>query len=354
MKPVVGHDDNDVANPPRGDDVIVPTSSIGPMVVTGDAICDAKPESDGDDDGSPLTVAPMASSSSVDVPTSSECDTNEERRRHLEEMTDLESRLRQRERQLASMSEMIATLSSQHESEVMEMRRIISETKDEAKRRITKSRERVEEMQGRLAEANRRADAAGGMEQGQSDLIAELRAEGEKLARKQGQMEQLVRTAKGEARDLEERLEAERSTREREASRADALEKEVKSLKDGLSAAKKGESQSKKLEGELLAAREESEKQRASNTVLDQQMKELREENKSLRREVQEARDGAALELEEELNKLRRERDGMLGDLEAKLRTSEREANVREDALRHEVSELRKRWQDAVRRAEGN
>jgi chromosome segregation ATPase len=252
------------------------------------------------------------------------------------------------------MSEMIANLASQHESEVMELRRIVSETKDEAKKRITKSRERVEEMQSRLADANRRADVAGGMEQGQSELIAELRAEGEKLARKQGQMEQLVRTAKGEARDLEERLEAERSTREKDASRADALEKEVKSLRDGLSAARKGESLSKKLEGELLAAREESEKQRASNTVLDQQLRELRDENKSLRKEVQEARDGAAIELEGESNKLRRERDDMLSDLEAKLRTSEREANVREDALRHEVSELRKRWQDAVRRAEGN
>ena len=32
----------------------------------------------------------------------------------------------------------------------------------------------------------------------------------------------------------------------------------------------------------------------------------------------------------------------MLGDLEGKLHTSDREANVREDALRHEVSELRK------------
>ena len=76
-------------------------------------------------------------------------------------------------------------------------------------------------------------------------------------------------------------------------------------------------------------------------------------ENKTLKKEVQDARAGAALELEGESNKLRKERNDMLEDLESKLRTSEREANVREDALRHEVSELRKRWQDAVRRAEG-
>ena len=133
----------------------------------------------------------------------------------------------------------------------------------------------------------------------------------------------------------------------------ESLEKEVKTLKEELSSARKGETLSKKLEGELVAAKEESEKQRASNMVLEQQLKELKEEKKSLKKEVEESKSGAALELEGESTKLKRERDDMLGDLESKFRTSEREANVREDALRHEVSELRKRWQDAVRRAEG-
>ena len=301
------------------------------------------PSADDDDDDIP-TSADAASPPTAD---------DAERPRHLAAIADLESRLRHREGQLTSKSEQIASLSAQHESEISKLRHALSETKEEARKRVTKSRERVEEMQARLAEATRRADAAGGVGQGQSDLIAELRAEGEKLARKQGQMEQLVRNARGEARDLEERLEIETAAREKEATRADALEKEVKSLKEGLSSARKGESQSKKLEGELVTVKEESEKQRASNTVLDQQLKLLRDENRSLRKEVQEARAGAALELEGESTKLRKERDDMLGDLEGKLRTSEREANVREDALRHEVSELRKRWQDAVRRAEG-
>lgn len=38
--------------------------------------------------------------------------------------------------------------------------------------------------------------------------------------------------------------------------------------------------------------------------------------------------------------------------MESKLRVSEREASLREDSLRHEVSELRKRWQEAVRRCD--
>lgn len=273
--------------------------------------------------------------------------------KYLRTISDLKLQLQQREEQLASKSDMIASLSEQHESELLKLREIVSETKEEAKKRIIKAKERVEEMQIKLNDATRRADAAAGSGQGQSEVINELRAEGEKLARKQGEMEQLVRKARGEARDLDERLEIEKAAHEKEVTRADGLEKEVKSLKDGLSLARKGESQSKKLEGELMAAKEETEKQRASNMVLDQQLKELKVENKSLKKDVEEARAGAAIELQGESNKLRRERDDMLSDLEGKLRTSEREANVREDALRHEVSELRKRWQDAVRRAEG-
>ena len=273
--------------------------------------------------------------------------------RYLRTISNLELQLQQREEQLASKSDMIASLSEQHESELHKLREVVSETKEEAKKRIIKAKERVEEMQTKLNDATRRADAAAGSGQGQSEVINELRAEGEKLARKQGEMEQLVRKARGEVRDLEERLEIEKAAHEKEVMRADNLEKEVKSLKDGLSSARKGESQSKKLEGELMTAKEETEKQRASNMVLEQQLKELKAENKSLKKDVEEARAGAALELQGESNKLRRERDDMLSDLEGKLRTSEREANVREDALRHEVSELRKRWQDAVRRAEG-
>ena len=347
-------DDGGVSsNPPREEDGDVAAVVPGGGGTETDGGIDGTRADDGDDGGREAdgyaAHRPTPLDDDDDIPTSADAASPP----HLAAIADLESRLRLREGQLASKSEQIASLSAQHELEISQLRHALSETKEEARKRVTKSRERVEEMQARLAEATRRADAAGGLGQGQSDLIAELRVEGEKLARKQGQMEQLVRNARGEARDLEERLEIETTAREKEAARADALEKEVKVLKEGLSSARKGESQSKKLEGELVAAREESEKHRASNMVLDQQLKEIRDENRSLRKEVQEARSGAALELEGESNKLRKERDDMLGDLEGKLRTSEREANVREDALRHEVSELRKRWQDAVRRAEG-
>lgn len=300
-----------------------------PIQVNDTAVLQPPPPQDDYNDSIPLS-RPSPQMDEADI------------QRYIRTISDLELRLQQREEQLASKSDMIASLSEQHESELLKLREVVSETKEEAKKRIIKAKERVEEMQTKLNEAARRADAAAGSGQGQSEVINELRAEGEKLARKQGEMEQMVRKARGEARDLEERLDIEKAAHEKEVTRAEGLEKEVKSLKEGLSSARKGESQSKKLEGELMTAKEETEKQRASNMVLDQQLKELKVENKSLKKDVEEARD-----------KLRRERDDMLSDLEGKLRTSEREANVREDALRHEVSELRKRWQDAVRRAEG-
>ena len=69
--------------------------------------------------------------------------------------------------------------------------------------------------------------------------------------------------------------------------------------------------------------------------------------------QMEKVRKLATQEANKEKKTLRREHNDVIADLETKLRTTEREAGVREDALRHEVSELRKRWQDAVRRADG-
>ena len=63
--------------------------------------------------------------------------------------------------------------------------------------------------------------------------------------------------------------------------------------------------------------------------------------------------EGALVENERESRKLRKEHNTVIADLESKLQTAEKEAAVREDSLRLEVEELRKRWQDAVRRADG-
>jgi chromosome segregation ATPase len=204
-------------------------------------------------------------------------------------------------------------------------------------------------MEKRLANASKSADEAGA----QSEIIAALREEGEKLAHKQSEMEKAVRSAKGETRELREQLEAETAAKEKALAKIASLEADLKRTKEDLTVARKGESQVAKLDAELLSMKEECEKKASTNLSLEQQVKELKSENKELRTEVEKARRGAELENQMESKKLKKEHNDLLADLENKLRTSEREANVREDALRHEVAEIRKRWQDAVRRADG-
>jgi predicted nucleic acid-binding Zn-ribbon protein len=187
----------------------------------------------------------------------------------------------------------------------------------------------------------------------QHELVAALRAEGESLARKQSEMEKAVRAAKGEARELREALNAEVDAKDKALEKIANLEVELKTTKESLSAARKGESQAGKLESELAQAREDCNAKATTILSLEQQIKELKAETKELRTEVESSKRGATIETEREMAKLRKEHNEVIADLELKLRTSEREAGVREDALRHEVAELRKRWQDAVRRADG-
>lgn len=265
------------------------------------------------------------------------------------QLEDLQIQLGQREDQLTSKAEQLTTIQAMFESEKEELRKKIADTKEEAKRRILKAKERVEAMEKRLANASKSADEAGA----QGELIATLREEGEKLARKQSEMEKAVRAAKSETRDLREHLEAETASKDKALEKIASLEAELKISKEDLATARKGESQVVKLDAELLSVKEECERKAATNLSLEQQVKELKAENKELRTEVEQARRGAELEKQDESKKLKKEHNDLLSDLEDKLRTSEREASLREDALRHEVAEIRKRWQDAVRRADG-
>jgi len=58
-------------------------------------------------------------------------------------------------------------------------------------------------------------------------------------------------------------------------------------------------------------------------------------------------------ENQSDVAKWKKEKNEWMEELNTKVRTLEQEATIREDALRKEVSELRKRWQDAVQRADG-
>jgi hypothetical protein len=165
-------------------------------------------------------------------------------------------------------------------------------------------------------------------------------------------MEKSVRTAKTEARELMQSLDTETDAKILAKEKVADLEKSLKEAKDELSSARKGETRSVKLETDLVNAREECEKIKGHNLSLEQQIKELKSSKKELKKDIDESKKVGLQESERESKQLKKEHSDVLTDLEMKLRTVEREANLREDSLRHEVGELRKRWQDAMRRAD--
>ena len=269
------------------------------------------------------------------------------------QVEDLENQLTQRETQLESKSMQITTMLEIHEQEKKALEGKVKETKEEAKKRISKAKEKVDDMKFKIAEANARANSAGSSSSDQEEIIVALREEGEKLAKKQSEMEYLVREARSDMRDLKKELESERTAKEKAEAKITELESELKETKEELRAANQKGGLADKLDSDLLAAREEREKNASIILGLEAGLKESKSRNSELQKEMEETFKDKVSQLEQETASIRNEKDTILHDLESKLRTSERESNLREDSLRHEVSELRKRWQDAVRRCDG-
>lgn len=265
------------------------------------------------------------------------------------ELEQVKKLLSQREEQLAAKAEQMFQLQQMYEKEKQELSKKLSDTKEEAKKRILKAKERCE-----AAEAKLQASTAALTEDAaqQAEVVAALRQEGEKLAHKQSEMERTVRAARGEARELKETLEIETIAKEDALAKIEKLQAELKSTQENLSSARKGETQAGKLDVELQAAREDIANKENAIMSLEATVKELKAEKKKLIEDVETSQQGMAEDNMKEAKKMRKEHNTAVSDLEAKLATSEREAALREDQLRHEVEELRKRWQDAVRRAD--
>jgi hypothetical protein len=276
----------------------------------------------------------------------------EETRFWEQKVLELQNQLAHREEQLFSKTEQMTMMESMFETEKHDLLQKIQNTKDEAKRRIQKAKERVEAMELRLQDVTASQHAGAEDAQKQAEIVAALREEGEKLARRQMDMEAAVRAAKGETRELREQLEEMETSKVKAEEKIVKLEADWKATKEDLASARRGESQADKLDAELRSVREESEKRAAIILSLELEAKELKASQKELRKELEETQKGAAVESMQEIKKLKKEHGELVSDLETKIRTMEREAAVREDSLRHEVDELRKRWQDAVRRAD--
>ena len=262
----------------------------------------------------------------------------------------LQETLRLREEQLLDKGGQLNELQTLMETRDQQYKQKMHDTKEEAKKRIQKAKERCE-----AAEAKLQTRSSGQSEDAtkQQLIIDELLEEGQALAVKQSAMEKSVRAAKAETRSLVEELQQESYEKEQALEKIVKLEIDLKSVKGSLTSARAGESQAGKLESGLLEARADAEAKTNTILSLQQRMKELSAESKELNKEIDTTRKSAAHESQQEKTSMRREHNDLIGDLELKIRTTEREAGVREDALRHEVAEIRKRWQDAVRRADG-
>lgn len=269
------------------------------------------------------------------------------------QLNELKLQLLQREEQLASKSTQLSEIMDLHEKEKSFLEAKLKETKEEAKKRISKAREKVDDMKAKLADVNNRASSIGSASNEQEKIIHALRQEGEELAKKQSEMEKLVRDARGDMRDLKNELEAEKAAKEKAEDNVANLEQELKDTKSELALAKQKLALTDKLESDLLAVREEKEKKSSIILGLEAKLKNTLLSNNQLQKEMDLALKDKVAELEKETSSIRNEKDAILQDLESKLRLSEREASLREDSLRHEVSELRKRWQEAVRRCDG-
>jgi hypothetical protein len=269
------------------------------------------------------------------------------------EIAQLKNLIIQREDQLASKAEQMFSMAETHEREKSFLESKVRETKDEAKKRIGKAKEKVESMQAKLASANARADSVGSSSNQQEEIIKALRKEGENLALQQSKMEELVRDARGELRDVKEDLENQTEAKDIALAKIGELQEELGRTKTELSSAREGENRADKLGSDLLTEREEREKKASKILSLEATIKEMKSKHaeKIKGMEVQMSEKLAAIQSER--STVGKEKDSLFRDLESKLRTSEREANLREDSLRHEVAELRKRWQESVRRCDG-
>lgn len=266
---------------------------------------------------------------------------------------DLQNSLAQRENQLATKSEQMFTMAETHEKEKSFLESKVRETKEEAKKRIGKAKEKVDLLQSKLTDAVARADSVGSSSTEQEEIIKALRKEGETLALKQSKMEELVREARSELRDVKEELEGEMEEKEKALQKVNELNQLLLSSKTELSAAREGQGRAEKLDSDLLVEREEREKNASKVLNLEATIKTMKSEHAETIKEIQKKLDEQISKVEAEKLNIGKEKDNLIKDLELKLRTSERESNLREDSLRHEVSELRKRWQESVRRSDG-
>lgn len=261
--------------------------------------------------------------------------------------------IRRQEEQMVEKDQQISQIIECHKLDKKALELKVKETKDEAKKRVASAKEKVESLKSQLAKIEFRTENSDESSKEKDEIIAALRNEGEKLAIKQSNMEQLIKDARWDIKNLKDELEREKNTRNAAEKKIIDLEIELKGTKETLSAAQAKGGLVEKLDYDLLAAKEEKEKHSLMLSKLENELKTARAANLVLQKETDARLEDMLNQMESQIAATTKEKEKMLNDLEIKLNTVERESSLREDSLRQEVSELRKRWQESVRRCDG-
>jgi len=269
----------------------------------------------------------------------------------------LQKTLNTREEQLEANSNQMATLQNIFESEKESLMKVIKETKEEAKKRLIKSKERVEDMQERCNSTNLELERLKKQNEKESvekdTLITELRNEGENLAKTQGKSHESVRKAQKEVKALKAQVEDLIDEQQRLQDTVAAHKERNNDLTNKLALANKEKERALNLTKELSSTKEASQQHEAMKLALEQEIKELKKSHLTFKKEVSEREKAQTSKLDMEQKSILNEKEEFMKDMETKLRAIEKESNLREDALRRELEDLRKRWQDSVQRADG-
>lgn len=273
------------------------------------------------------------------TPSSSSNNDNEELIKSLlSEIDDLKSLTKIQETQLTSQAQSLSTMTQEHYNEKSNLESQILHVKEEAKKRIARAKDRVHNATNDVESKDK--------------VIDELRSEGDKLSIAKGTIEQLCRQAKNEVRELQTYNQELNEHNSQLQSKLSSTKSEVDALTKELNDAKKYIEKCATLEHTVHMLKEENTTFTHQKQTQEQQIQQLKHSLQEYQQEYQQNDALKQIESSKEIENIHKEKDDIRSDLERKLRLQEREANAREDALRNEMEELRKRWQDAVRRAD--
>lgn len=284
------------------------------------------------------------------------------------DVTKYQEIIRERERALETANNSMAETNKLYQDSLKRIADLSSELaqKDAMNRQLQHSSADESETKRHLIKAQE-------MLKEKQERLAAFEEEGQRLAKKQSEMEKTVRKSKSEMREKEAEIGKLKESKEQLVKAIEEMQDLLKKHEaDAISSAKsltamQAVSQASadklsKLEGELSARNEELASQRRAlesswneNNELKRLTAELRADRDDLRRQLGE---GTSKVIETESSRRDIEqREAVLRatnkQLQDSLQRQMQESSGREERIREELNEMRKRWQEAISSREG-